>query len=68
MKLDPYREYREPGRVADANWNRALAREDLSLGAQAAQHDLQCAAHRPGGKIKPRHRWATDEKNKFGQW
>lgn len=68
MRLDPYREYREPERATDASWDRAMAREELSLAAEAALHDQQRAPHRPGGQIKPRPRWSTDEKNKFGQW
>jgi hypothetical protein len=67
MKLDPYREYRDPPRVADIAWMRALA-NPLSDAADASEHDLQRASHRPGGRIKPRPRFSTDERNKFGKW
>jgi hypothetical protein len=67
-KLDPYREYREPPRAADANWLRAIGRAEISLAAEGALHDFERAKHRPGGKIKPRKRWASDGKNIFGQF
>jgi hypothetical protein len=56
-----------PPRQSDAAWNRALA-APISDPADAALHDLQKAAHRPGGKILPRPRFSKDERNKFGNW
>jgi hypothetical protein len=60
MKLDPYREYREPPRAPDANWNRALDTE-MSDAATLSAYDHQGARNRPGGVAKPRPRFATDK-------
>lgn len=70
MKPDPYREYRDitdPVRAPDPSWTRALA-NPLSLAAEGAEHDLARAPHRPGGRIKPRPRFARDERNKAGRF
>lgn len=68
-KRDRYLEYPEPRRVAvDASWLSALTRLPISDAADAARHDLQRAAHRPGGKIRPRPRFSKDERNRFGNW
>ena len=59
-----------PGPLAAAlstAWVQAAARP-ISEAADAALHDLERAAHRPGGRILPRSRWSADERNAFGNW
>jgi hypothetical protein len=48
-------------------WQISLSRP-ISEAADASLHDITRAPHRPGGKRKPRARFALDTRNMFGEW